>query len=83
MGGNRIESLKKIVDEIILEINSENFENLDNLQKKLSEFDLASLNIEEKTYLINALNEIEKIVTEKKRSILKSIGDKEKLKKFI
>ncbi|WP_281951137.1 hypothetical protein [Nitrosophilus kaiyonis] len=83
MGGYRIKSLKKIIDEIIISIKNDQFESLEKFQKDLNSIDLNSLTNEEKNFLINAIIEIEKIVTDKKNSILKSISDKENLKKFI
>ena len=82
MGGNRIKNLKKIVDDIFLSLQNKDYEKLPGLGKELQRIDLNSLSKEERVYLKNAINEIEKIAEISKESILKNLNDKEMLKKY-
>jgi len=83
LGGNRIEELKNIIDKIFLSLEKDDFEMLSLLEKRLNSIDLNSLKNEDKIYLNKALLEIEKKIADKKEKILRLIGDKENLKKFI
>jgi len=82
LGGNRIKNLKDIIDAIFIALKNKEFKKLSSLSKKLQEIDLQTLNEEDRKYLYNALDEIEKIVQKSKDEILKNIKDKESLKKF-
>lgn len=82
MGGNRIKNLKEIVDDIFLSLQNKDYEKLPGLGKELQRIDLNSLSKEERVYLKNAINEIEKIAEISKESILKNLNDKEMLKKY-
>lgn len=82
MGGDRIKNLKEIVDDIFLSLQNKDYEKLPGLGKELQRIDLNSLSKEERVYLKNAINEIEKIAEISKESILKNLNDKEMLKKY-
>lgn len=82
MGGDRIKNLKDIVDDIFLSLQNKDYEKLPGLGKELQRIDLNSLSKEERVYLKNAINEIEKIAEISKESILKNLNDKEMLKKY-
>jgi len=59
------------------------FEKLSELSRTMGSIDLNQLDDKEKIYLDNALEELEKIASDLKSDIIKSIKDKENLKKFI
>ncbi len=83
MGGNRIKSLNKLIDDIFLVLKQGDFEKLSELSRIMGSIDLNQLDDKEKIYLDNALEELEKIASDLKSDIIKSIKDKENLKKFI
>jgi len=83
LGGNRIKSLNKLIDDIFLVLKQGDFEKLSELSRIMGSIDLNQLDDKEKIYLDNALEELEKIASDLKSDIIKSIKDKENLKKFI
>jgi len=83
LGGNRIKSLNKLIDDIFLVLKQGDFEKLSELSRIMGSIDLNQLDDKEKIYLDNALEELEKIASDLKSNIIKSIKDKENLKKFI
>lgn len=82
MGGDRIESIKDIIDNIFLSLEQKDYKRLLILGDKLKNIDLKSLNKKEIEFLKNALDEIIKKGKNNKKEILKSIKDKEDLKKY-
>lgn len=82
MGGDRIESIKDIIDNIFLSLEQKDYKRLLILGDKLKNIDLKTLNKKEIEFLKNALDEIIKKGKNNKKEILKSIKDKEDLKKY-
>lgn len=82
MGGDRIESIKDIIDNIFLSLEQKDYKRLLILGDKLKSIDLKTLNKKEIEFLKNALDEIIKKGKNNKKEILKSIKDKEDLKKY-
>lgn len=82
MGGDRIESIKDIIDNIFLSLEQKDYKRLLILGDKLKSIDLKTLNKKEIEFLKNALDEIIKKGKNNKKEILKSIKDKKDLKKY-
>lgn len=82
MGGDRIESIKDIIDNIFLSLEQKDYKRLLILGDKLKSIDLKTLNKKEIEFLKNALDEIIKKSKSYQKEILKSIKDKEDLKKY-
>lgn len=82
MGGDRIESIKDIIDNIFLSLEQKDYKRLLILGDKLKGIDLKALNKKEIEFLKNALDEIIKKSKSYQKEILKSIKDKEDLKKY-
>ena len=81
MGGNRIEDIKQLIDRMFLCLHIGSLEELQSLVNRLAQQELASLSIDERIVLDNALAEMDRIAKEKKEEILQSLNDKENLKK--
>ncbi|WP_200763836.1 hypothetical protein [Nitrosophilus alvini] len=82
MGGDRIENIKKIIDEVFICLENGEFEKLEELAIKLQTIDLSVLTEEEKKDIFSSVNSIISLVSEKKAEVANHIEQTQKLKKF-
>ncbi|NPA04091.1 MAG: hypothetical protein GXO61_04435 [Epsilonproteobacteria bacterium] len=82
MGGDRIESLKKILEELFLSLELKDTQKFTLAFEKLKGFPFSSLSIEQKRDALEALKKLEKRINEEKSQILKELQEKEALLKF-
>ncbi len=80
MGGDRIDPLNSLLDKIFIALEED--QNLEELFEELFKIDIASLSSTQQRYLLNALNQIEKKICQKKEQTIERLTELEKLRKF-
>ena len=82
MGGTAIKELKRKLDQIILLLESGDFESASNIMGQIQNLDFSRLSKEDIEYLIRSISNLENKVKSKQEDILKAISKKNDMKKY-
>jgi len=82
VGGNRIEDIKKTIDDIFISLENGEFEKLHSLVSNLGSVDFSKYSDREKMLILSSLDSVLKMASEKRMNIANRMEETKKLKKF-